>query len=92
MITLCTVGLFALFRRGVSMTNLIRYKILSTEQVSEDRRIHVFDMQKQQKLSFNYESLKRTPENYVGEGLAEFLHRRKLKIDNGFYDKKGHAS
>ncbi|MCA0971655.1 hypothetical protein LCM20_13695 [Halobacillus litoralis] len=66
--------------------------MLSTEQVSEDRRIHVFDMQEQQKLSFNYESLKRTPKNYAGEELADFLHKRKLKIDNGFYDNKGHAS
>ncbi|MYL49113.1 hypothetical protein GLV98_06435 [Halobacillus litoralis] len=74
------------------MTNLIRYKMLSTEEVSEDRRIHVFDMQEQQKLSFNYKSLKRTPENYVGEELSDFLDKRKLKIDNGFYDKKGHAS
>ncbi|TGB02296.1 hypothetical protein [Halobacillus salinus] len=74
------------------MTNLIRYKMLSTEQVSEDRRIHVFDMQEQQKLSFNYESLKRTPKDYAGEELADFLQKRKLKIDNGFYDNKGHAS
>lgn len=74
------------------MTNLIRYKMLSTEEVSEDRRIHVFDMQQQQKLSFNYESLKRTPESYVSEELAEFLQKRKLKIDNGVYDQKGHAS
>ncbi|MGP4061329.1 hypothetical protein [Halobacillus litoralis] len=74
------------------MTNLIRYKLLSTEEISEDRRIHVFDMQQQQKLSFNYESLKRTPENYACGELADFLQKRKLKIDNGFYDDKGHAS
>ncbi|ELK47986.1 hypothetical protein QRD89_14070 [Halobacillus sp. ACCC02827] len=74
------------------MTNLIRYKMLSTEEISEDRRIHVFDMQRQRKLSFNYESLKRTPENYVGEELTDFLKKRKMKIDNGFYDKTGHAS
>ena len=74
------------------MTNLIRYKMLSTEEISEDRRIHVFDMQDQQKLSFNYESLHRTPESYVGEELAGFLNKRKLKIDNGVYDRKGHAS
>ncbi|SFJ43691.1 hypothetical protein SAMN04487936_102166 [Halobacillus dabanensis] len=74
------------------MTKLIRYKMLSTEEISEDRRIHVFDMQEQQKLSFNYESLKRTPKSYVDEELAGFVNKRKLKIDNGFYDKKGHAS
>ncbi|MBA2175634.1 hypothetical protein H0266_12100 [Halobacillus locisalis] len=74
------------------MTNLIRYKMLSTEQISEDRRIHVFDMQEQQKLSFNYESLKRTPKSYAGEELSDFLGKRKLKIDNGVYDNKGHAS
>ncbi|KHE72441.1 hypothetical protein [Halobacillus sp. BBL2006] len=74
------------------MTNLIRYKMLSTEQVMEGRRIHVFDMQHQQKLSFNYELLKRTPKDYAGEELAEFLQKRELKIDNGFYDKRGHAS
>ena len=73
------------------MTNLIRYKMLSTECVSGDRRIHLFDMQDQKRLSFNYESLKRTPAGYAGEELAEFLQKRKLKIDNGFYDK-GHAS
>lgn len=77
------------------MTNLIRYKLLSTELVSEDRRIHVFDMQQQLKLSFNYESLKRTPENHVREELEElmeFLKKRKLKIDNGVYDNREHAS
>ncbi|CDQ19269.1 hypothetical protein SAMN05192559_10178 [Halobacillus karajensis] len=75
------------------MTKLIRYKMLATEEVSEDRRIHVFDMQEQQRLSFNYESLKRTPNSYVGEELAEFLDKRKFKITSGYYDnKKGHAS
>lgn len=74
------------------MTNLIRYKMLLTEEVSEDRRIHVFDMQTQQKLSFNYESLKRTPETYISEELAVFLSKRKFKIDNGFYDRKRRAS
>ncbi|UOQ45864.1 hypothetical protein MUN89_08050 [Halobacillus salinarum] len=49
-------------------------------------------MQEQQKLSFNYESLKRTPDNYAGEELSEFLQKRKLKIDHGFYDHTGHAS
>ncbi|MFQ3544866.1 hypothetical protein Q7A53_12300 [Halobacillus rhizosphaerae] len=74
------------------MTNIIRYKMLSTERVSEDRRIHVFDMQEQQKLSFNYELLQRAPEQYAGEELSLFLEKRKLKIDHGFYDNKGHAS
>ncbi|MGP4068886.1 MULTISPECIES: hypothetical protein [unclassified Halobacillus] len=74
------------------MTKLIRYKMLSTEQISEDRRIHVFDMQQQQKLSFNYESLKRTPKNNAYEELTEFLQKRKLKIDNGVYDNEEHAS
>ncbi|MBH0230944.1 hypothetical protein LCL89_11210 [Halobacillus yeomjeoni] len=74
------------------MKNIIRYKLLATELISEDRRIHVFDMQQQLKLSFNYESLKRTRRHYACEELLEFLQKRELKIENGFYDKQEHAS
>ncbi|WP_181349642.1 hypothetical protein [Thalassobacillus sp. CUG 92003] len=74
------------------MNTILRYKILSTERVSEDRRIHVFDMKTQQELSFNLESLKRTPANHAGIELSSFLKTKQKKIELGLYDREGRAS
>ncbi|MCP3028171.1 hypothetical protein [Halobacillus sp. A5] len=76
------------------MTNILRFKIVSTEKVSEDRRIHVFDMLNQRNLSFNFDSMKRSPERLDSEEeLSEFLDTKKFKIEHGYYDKsKGHVS
>ncbi|MFC7321968.1 hypothetical protein ACFQMN_13860 [Halobacillus campisalis] len=75
------------------MTDILRYKIMSTEKIADDRRIHVFDMLNQRNLSFNYESIKRSPQRKGGEEeLSEFLDTKKYKIDHGYYDKKGRVS
>ncbi|UOQ94335.1 hypothetical protein MUO14_05085 [Halobacillus shinanisalinarum] len=75
------------------MTTIIRFKIISTEQIPEDRRIHVFDIQQQERLSFNLKSLYRSLErNECGIELKEFLETKKFKIDHGYYDFKSHVS
>ncbi|MFC7064087.1 hypothetical protein [Halobacillus seohaensis] len=69
------------------MTSIIRFKILSTEKIPDDRRIHVFDMLNQRHLSFNFESIKRSPQRYEGQqALTLFLDTKKAKIERGFYD------
>ncbi|GGC82378.1 hypothetical protein GCM10007216_11160 [Thalassobacillus devorans] len=73
------------------ITKLLRYKILYTELIAEDRRIHVFDMAFQRKLSFNYASLKRSPDKRAKE-LLNFLKSKNTKIELGLYDNKGRAS
>ncbi|WP_082233418.1 hypothetical protein [Halobacillus massiliensis] len=75
------------------MTNILRFKIISTEQIPEDRRIHVFDMLHQRTLSFNMESMKRSPERLSREEeLSQFLITQKNKIEFGYYDQRGHVS
>ncbi|MFG6148058.1 hypothetical protein [Halobacillus sp. B23F22_1] len=75
------------------MTNILRFKIMSTERVSDDRRIHVYDMMNQRNLSFNFDSLKRSHERLNSEEeLSQFLNTKKYKIEHGFYDKEGHVS
>ncbi|WP_101843095.1 hypothetical protein [Halobacillus sp. Marseille-P3879] len=76
------------------MTNVLRFKIVSTEKVSDDRRIHVFDMMNQRNLSFNFDSIKRSPERLESEEeLSQFLNTKKHKIEHGYYDEnEGHVS
>ncbi|MFD1020400.1 hypothetical protein ACFQ2J_14525 [Thalassobacillus hwangdonensis] len=65
---------------------------MGTEKVSGDRRIHIFDMAEQRKISFNYASIKRSSVQRAGEELSRFLETKSKKIDRGFYDNKGRAS
>ncbi|MFD2922635.1 hypothetical protein [Halobacillus naozhouensis] len=75
------------------MTKIIRFKIISTEKIPEDRRIHILDMQHQRKLSFNLMSLYRSLERTASEDeLIEFLEAKKLKINHGYYDFESHVS
>ncbi|WP_079527086.1 hypothetical protein [Halobacillus hunanensis] len=75
------------------MTNIIRFKIISTEKIPEDRRIHILDIQHRRKLSFNLKSLYRSLERAAGENeLIEFLESKKFKIDHGYYDFVSHVS
>ncbi|WP_347862426.1 hypothetical protein U0355_04470 [Salimicrobium sp. PL1-032A] len=74
------------------MSNIIRFKILWTDQVIESRRVHMFDMKTQSKISFNYELMDRAPSGSVGKELRSFLKQKQKKINSGYYDEKGHAS
>ncbi|SIS43351.1 hypothetical protein [Salimicrobium flavidum] len=74
------------------MSNIIRFKILWTDQFIESRRIHMFDMKTQNRISFNYELMARAPQWSVEKELRTFLKAKQKKIDSGYYDGKGHAS
>ncbi|SDX99027.1 hypothetical protein [Salimicrobium album] len=74
------------------MAKVIRFTILWTEQLMESRRIHLFDMKTQSRISFNHELIERAPGWTVEKELITFLQSKERKIDSGYYDGKKHAS